>query len=339
MLSLSLRSFHRSTLAVAVAALTLTTPGNLVAPAHAGEPQCCMADFWCHGFVDIFDLLFVLQDWGLTTYPWADFNQDGIVDGQDVGYLLAHWGPCSQDLPQPVEGEMYLWAVDVTSSEIAAMGKRVWDVYLNFNDPDTLLINVFDVNISCQGGMAPCFFHGDPFGEGDTQMFPFPQFFWDEGWVSYDSFVTVGLRYADDNQAEGDPNLFASDFLKGSELGGAGSGAGWFSLPPEAQGKASDYPRNRVLIASFTVPSNAVLLGEISAMYQEPSGELFSSSVEVKLTKIADLNFDGVVNVSDLLILLSSWGPCDPKSDCPANLSGDGVVNVTDLLILLSNWG
>jgi len=52
-----------------------------------------------------------------------------------------------------------------------------------------------------------------------------------------------------------------------------------------------------------------------------------------------DLNGDGVVNVSDLLILLSAWGDCPVGAPCPADLNGDGVVNVSDLLILLANWG
>jgi hypothetical protein len=52
-----------------------------------------------------------------------------------------------------------------------------------------------------------------------------------------------------------------------------------------------------------------------------------------------DLNGDGVVNVSDLLILLGNWGPCEAGSNCPADLNGDGEVNVSDLLILLGNWG
>jgi len=55
--------------------------------------------------------------------------------------------------------------------------------------------------------------------------------------------------------------------------------------------------------------------------------------------EITDLNCDGVVNVSDLLILLGAWGPCAKPDDCPADLNADAVVNVSDLLILLSNWG
>lgn len=48
-----------------------------------------------------------------------------------------------------------------------------------------------------------------------------------------------------------------------------------------------------------------------------------------------DFNDDGVVNVSDLLILLGDWGACP---DCPTDLTGDGMVNVLDLLQLFSLW-
>lgn len=53
----------------------------------------------------------------------------------------------------------------------------------------------------------------------------------------------------------------------------------------------------------------------------------------------ADLNGDGVVDFSDLLILLSNWGACADPGDCASDLSGDGIVDFTDLLVLLSSWG
>jgi hypothetical protein len=53
----------------------------------------------------------------------------------------------------------------------------------------------------------------------------------------------------------------------------------------------------------------------------------------------ADLNCDGVVDVSDLLILFDNWGACANCDNCPADLNGDCVVNVSDLLILFNNWG
>jgi len=37
---------------------------------------------------------------------------------------------------------------------------------------------------------------------------------------------------------------------------------------------------------------------------------------------------------------LAAWGPCPaPPDDCPADLDGDGLVGITDFLILLGNWG
>ncbi len=49
-----------------------------------------------------------------------------------------------------------------------------------------------------------------------------------------------------------------------------------------------------------------------------------------------DLNNDGVVDVSDLLLLLSEWGACN---GCAADLDDSGFVDVSDLLLLLSAWG
>ena len=52
-----------------------------------------------------------------------------------------------------------------------------------------------------------------------------------------------------------------------------------------------------------------------------------------------DLNGDGQVNVTDLLALLSAWGPCGDRGECPADLNDDGAVDVLDLLQLLGAWG
>ncbi len=49
-----------------------------------------------------------------------------------------------------------------------------------------------------------------------------------------------------------------------------------------------------------------------------------------------DLDANGSVGVSDLLLLLASWGPC---KGCPADFDGNDDVGVSDLLVLLANWG
>ena len=52
-----------------------------------------------------------------------------------------------------------------------------------------------------------------------------------------------------------------------------------------------------------------------------------------------DLNGDGVVNTSDILILFANWGHCPNCNNCPADFDGNCVVNTNDLLFLFSHWG
>ena len=57
-------------------------------------------------------------------------------------------------------------------------------------------------------------------------------------------------------------------------------------------------------------------------------------------SQVGDLDGDCAVDILDLLILLSNWGPCaDPPDPFPADLDGDGSVGIIDLLTLLANWG
>lgn len=60
----------------------------------------------------------------------------------------------------------------------------------------------------------------------------------------------------------------------------------------------------------------------------------------IEVGPLGDLNGDGLVGVTDLIQLLTSWGRCEPPCPplCPADLDGDCGVRITDLLILLSNW-
>ena len=54
------------------------------------------------------------------------------------------------------------------------------------------------------------------------------------------------------------------------------------------------------------------------------------------LTCPADVDGDSEVGFTDILNVLSVWGPCD---GCPADLDADGLVGFNDLLLVLSGWG
>lgn len=57
---------------------------------------------------------------------------------------------------------------------------------------------------------------------------------------------------------------------------------------------------------------------------------------------IAPPKGNGIVNVDDLLTVISTWGPCEDGALCVADIAppeGNGVVNVDDLLAVISAWG
>ncbi|TVQ54092.1 MAG: hypothetical protein EA377_06365 [Phycisphaerales bacterium] len=64
--------------------------------------------------------------------------------------------------------------------------------------------------------------------------------------------------------------------------------------------------------------------------------EVFGLDPKTPTTCTGDITGSGTVEVTDLLMLLDAWGPCD---DCDEDLNGDGIVNVFDMLMLLENWG
>ncbi len=53
----------------------------------------------------------------------------------------------------------------------------------------------------------------------------------------------------------------------------------------------------------------------------------------------AELTGDGVVDASDLAVLLADWGPCPGCSECAGNLDCDCQTDADDLAMLLAAWG
>ena len=55
---------------------------------------------------------------------------------------------------------------------------------------------------------------------------------------------------------------------------------------------------------------------------------------------VGDVDGNGVVNVTDLVAVIISWGPCpQPCESCAPDQNQDCEVDVTDLVIVITNWG
>ena len=74
-------------------------------------------------------------------------------------------------------------------------------------------------------------------------------------------------------------------------------------------------------------------VGEVDDMFID------DISLTIGTSTPGDLDGDGIVGATDLLILLVSWGPCADCDDCIADIDGDCSVGASDLLVLLVNWG
>ena len=60
------------------------------------QPRCQDADITNNQIIDGADLGALLAFWGPVNpvLPQADVNRDGQVNGADIGILLSYWGPC-----------------------------------------------------------------------------------------------------------------------------------------------------------------------------------------------------------------------------------------------------
>jgi hypothetical protein len=79
----------------AVGGYSVGTTGPFNVEIIVPAPPACPADLNNDGVVNGADLGLMLGSWGICPAPCkADLNSDGIVNGADLGLLLGAWGPC-----------------------------------------------------------------------------------------------------------------------------------------------------------------------------------------------------------------------------------------------------
>ena len=116
-----------------------------------------------------------------------------------------------------------------------------------------------------------------------------------------------------------------------------GAGGSWFIWEDGVMSDLDDLVPPGINVGSAWAINDA---GEIAGSARGPEGGHFVMALLIpNPSPLGDLNMDCEVGAVDVLLLLSSWGPCKNCEDCPADLNGDCTVGAGDLLILLANWG
>jgi hypothetical protein len=64
---------------------------------------------------------------------------------------------------------------------------------------------------------------------------------------------------------------------------------------------------------------------------------LLTVRANTSITCVGDTDFNDVVNVDDMLMVLSQFGPC--PNGCSGDFNDDGAVTIDDLLALIGAWG
>ncbi|MBM4113111.1 MAG: hypothetical protein FJ253_07015 [Phycisphaerae bacterium] len=93
----------------------------------------------------------------------------------------------------------------------------------------------------------------------------------------------------------------------------------------------------RIRLASTIQPPDATLAALPGGFYWSVQWVTIANEAVFTVTvrRVADFNFDCVVDGDDLGTMLGAWGPCE---GCPEDLNDDGEVNGDDLGSLLGLW-
>ena len=115
-------------------------------------------------------------------------------------------------------------------------------------------------------------------------------------------------------------------------------GARWRS---DLGGVSGFLPYSQTAVLALAVaPDQRLMIGGSFALSPAGDGCMAVLNPCVSSRIPADLNADGLVDGTDLGILLDAWGPCTGGREvpCPADLDQSGVVDGTDLGLLLGSW-
>ena len=326
----------------------------------------CPYDLNFDGFTGYNELLFFAADFGSPDNTEYDFNDNGIQDIEDGLILSRYLGTqCPQAEVQEASGNiigLYIEPVDTLEAALADMdlipaGSITYRLYAEVSNPDVAVTGVWGTEehpliVEAPDGLFISSAAGSPFAA--TLPTAMLAFFPTVGLSSWWTLETEPGEYTSSftSLPSSDPE-FMDDLSTGSIALDMTMGDGWITWEePTEMGLPT--ASNLKLIGQFTTLGQSGICGQLNLeirtltegedpQFEQAYGLTFSTpgddapcATESPCPEGTDLDEDGAITVSDLLMVLGQLGA---TTNGPTDINGDGTVTVGDVLTLLGAFG
>ena len=335
-------------------------------PSHSQND--CPYDLNFDGFTTYGEFLFFAADYGSPGNTDYDFNDNGIRDIEDALIFSRYLGiQCPQAEVQEASGNiigLYIEPVGALEAALADMdlipaGSITYRLYAEVSNPDVAVTGVWGTEehpliVEAPDGLflSSASASASPFAA--TLPTAMLAFFPTVGLSSWWTLETEPGEYTSSftSLPSSDPE-FMEDLSTGSIALDVTMGDGWFTWEEPTQ-MGLPTASNLKLIGQFTTLGQSGICGQLNLeirtltegedpQFEQAYGLTFSTpgddapcATESPCPEGTDLDADGAVTVSDLLMVLGQLGF---TTNGPADIDGDGTVTVGDVLALLGAFG
>ena len=330
----------------------------------------CAYDLNGDGVTAANELLFFIMDYGVAGNTDYDFNDNGFRDFEDALMLSRHLGTnCPQAEVQATTGiisGLLIEPVDtlqqdlIDANDTIPAGAITYRLYAVVTNPEVTVAGVwgnaeFPLTLNAPDGLflSSLQTSGNSYFASNIEPVLFPFFStWDKA-----SWWTLNHAPGDDfqyYQPLGSTANFMDDMDDGSIQFDAEMGDGWFVYDDINTSVELPTAPNLKLLGQFTTLGQSGICGQLNleirthfdgepTQFEQAYGLTFStpgadSSCESlsPCPEGADLDNDGLIGTSEVLLMLAAFGEVTTG---PEDLNDDGMVNVSDILLLLGSFG
>lgn len=341
-------------------------PLLLISTVIGNAQNDCPYDLNFDGFTGYNELLFFSADFGSPDNTEYDFNANGVQDIEDGLILSRYLGTqCPQAEVQEASGNiigLVIEPVDTLEAELADSanlipeGAITYRLYAEVSNPDVAVTGVWGSEehpllVEAPDGLFISSTAGSPFAATlNTALLPF---FPSIGLSSWWTLETEPGEYSSSFASLGSHPEFMDDLYTGSIVLDMAIGDGWLTWG-EPTNMGLPTASNLKLIGQFTALGQSGICGQLNLeirtlidgedpQFETAYGLTFSTpggdapcATETPCPEGTDLDEDGAITVSDLLMVLGQIGA---TTNGPTDINGDGAVTVSDILILLGSFG